>query len=481
MGLFDGMYAPGGGLLGNMQDPQQVGLLSAGLGLLASSGPSTTPIGFGQAAGRAGLLGIQAYQSALDHQLRRDEMQSVTDYRKAQAAQMNQKLSDAKDLNDFLKSRLLGAPGAMPPADMDAATTALGQGARFGDIGPTVTNASRMDAIRPPQLQGQNSSFPFSLNDVTLLKAKGLDLTDVYKLATDPIQMNGGSVYRDRVTGSERYIPKLPEGMTLGPGGAASVVPGYIQGNNAIKGGEAYSQEAGKAQLDPFYGVDAQGNRVLLGSRAQALGYGANAGGTRPISFPGGDIGPSGAGGAGIVTERSPFANAYDTDVAKDFAARYSTINKAGFAAPGQIAKLERIGKLLADHDGGKLSQTGLELAQYANSMGFKIDKSLANKEAAAALSNELALSLRDTSNGAGMPGAMSDADRQFLTSMSPNLGQSREGRRQIIDAGIAVQRRNQQVAEMARKYSKKYGRVDENFYNQLQSWADRNPLFGEQ
>jgi hypothetical protein len=149
--------------------------------------------------------------------------------------------------------------------------------------------------------------------------------------------------------------------------------------------------------------------------------------------------------------------------------------------APTQIAKLQRIGKLLEDHDGGKFSSSSLALAQAANSIGIKLDPKLGNKEAASALSNELTLAARDPSNGGGMPGSMSDSDRNFLAGMSPNLNQSKEGRKLLIDSSIAVEKRKQQVQQMAIKYQRKYGRVDEGFYGQLQDWAERNPLFGEQ
>lgn len=481
MGLFDSLWTSGdqsrqpqGGLLGI--DPMNLALLAAGAAGLEAGGPSLKPVSTGQAIGRMVNTGLGAYSSALGNQMKQDEMQQMADYRKAQAAQLNQKVADQKELNDFFKSRLTMTPGLTPSADMAASVTALGHGAQYGDIGPTVTNAARMDAIRPSQLQGQNSAFPFSLNDIAYLKTKGVDLSDAYKLATDPIQLTGGSVYRDRVTGQERYIPKLPDGMALGSDGKVTVLPGYITGNDDIKSGEAFSQEIGKAKLDPFYTVDDRGNKVLSGSRAQALGFGSGfGGGTGPLSPPASNNG----GGSGIVTERSPAATAYDTEMAKDYAARYAGINKAAFTAPNQIAKLQRIGQLLDQHDGGKFSQTGLELAQMANSLGFKLDKNLGNKEAASALSNEIALSLRDPSNGGGMPGALSDSDRQFLASMSPGLGQSKEGRTQMINAGVALQKRNQQVYAMAQKYAKKYGRVDDGFYSQLQDWSERNPLFG--
>jgi hypothetical protein len=46
---------------GILSDPRQAAMLQAGLGLLASSGPSRTPVGLGQAIGQAGMQGINAF------------------------------------------------------------------------------------------------------------------------------------------------------------------------------------------------------------------------------------------------------------------------------------------------------------------------------------------------------------------------------------------------------------------------------------
>lgn len=262
-GLFDTKPTeqprPQTGLLGGLE-PETIGLLSAGAAMLAS--PSRW---WGQALGKGALAGLSGYQSAIDQQM-------VGGYRQAQIADLARKAKSAEELDAFLKGRLFGAPSTMPAADMSASVNALGQGAKVGDIGPTVTNAQYMDAIRPPQMTGQNSPFPFDLNDVTYLKTKGVDLADVYKLATDPIKLEGGSTYRDRVTGSERYMPKIGEGMQLGPEGV-SLAPGYLRSMGAIKGAETSAVEAAKANYDllPLGYVD-QSGRPIGGTRGAYIG-----------------------------------------------------------------------------------------------------------------------------------------------------------------------------------------------------------------
>jgi len=169
----------------------------------------------------------------------------------------------------------------------------------------------------------------------------------------------------------------------------------------------------------------------------------------------------------------------YAEQTAKDVVEQRKSIMSAADAAPNNIAKYQQIGRLLADVDGGRLTPTGYDVASYLNSIGVKVNKNLPNVEAARAMANEAALSLRNPSGGAGMPGALSDGDRKFLSGMTPNEAQSAQGRTKIIDTYIALQKRNQQVAEFARKYENKYGRLDNGFFSQLQGWANSNPLFG--
>lgn len=171
-------------------------------------------------------------------------------------------------------------------------------------------------------------------------------------------------------------------------------------------------------------------------------------------------------------------AKEYGTGVAKDMVEVRKNIFNAGLAASKSIAKYQQLGGLLEGVDGGVLTPLGTNLASMANSLGFKLDKNLPNKEAAAALANEMALELRNPANGAGMPGAMSEKDRDFLVSMTPSSSQTAEGRKMIISSAIALAQRNQQVADFARKYEKKYGQLDNGFFDQLSAWSSANPLF---
>lgn len=164
--------------------------------------------------------------------------------------------------------------------------------------------------------------------------------------------------------------------------------------------------------------------------------------------------------------------------VGKNFGEEFSTLQKGGVAANTKLANLDRMESLLNGVKTGKLTPMGTEVAALADSLGIKIDKNLGNKQAAEALSNGIALELRSPSGGAGMPGAMSDKDREFLVSMTPGLAKTPEGNRLIIETARKLAKRDQQVAKLAREYRQKTGHMDEGFYNQLQEFSDKNPLF---
>ena len=164
--------------------------------------------------------------------------------------------------------------------------------------------------------------------------------------------------------------------------------------------------------------------------------------------------------------------------VGKYFGEQYADVQKAGFNAQSKINRANRLDQLLKDVDTGKLTPMGTEISALADSLGIKIDKNLGNKQAAAALSAEMALELRNPAGGAGMPGAMSDKDREFLQSMTPGLATSPEGRKQILDTMRKLAKRDQEVAALSREYRKKNGTIDEGLFDVLSTFAERNPLF---
>jgi hypothetical protein len=158
----------------------------------------------------------------------------------------------------------------------------------------------------------------------------------------------------------------------------------------------------------------------------------------------------------------------------------YVELQKAGAAAPAKLGKFDRMEQLMEGVNTGKLTPAITQVASIAEALGFNIDPKLAPKQALEALANDMTLQMRNPAGGAGMPGALSDADREFLKSMSPGLAKTREGNKLIIQTGRALAKREEEVAKLARTYRKKNGSLDEGFYDELADYSAANPLFGK-
>lgn len=162
------------------------------------------------------------------------------------------------------------------------------------------------------------------------------------------------------------------------------------------------------------------------------------------------------------------------------FGEEYGNVLKAGTSAQSKLNRYNRLGELLADVDTGKFTGAGLEVAKAARSLGFNVSDKVGNLEAAQALSGEIALELRNPSGGAGMPGAMSDADRQFLQNMVPGLQTTPQGRTLMLDTAKRLAQRDIDVARLAREYRRRNGQIDEGFYEELARYSEANPLFSQ-
>lgn len=163
--------------------------------------------------------------------------------------------------------------------------------------------------------------------------------------------------------------------------------------------------------------------------------------------------------------------------------------------AYSSLNRYDKLGQLLQDVQTGKLTPTGTELSAWLKSvetipwLGGKVKdflpnfETLPNKEAAKGLIGQMALGLRNPAGGAGMPGALSDRDREFLISMVPSLANSPEGVKTMVEIQRKLARRSVDVAKLARQYRKENPRqtFDEGFYDYLEEWSAKNPLFTQE
>ena len=502
-----------------------------GIALLSASGYSPTPMSFGQRLG--GALGQfnADRQSSADRALKTKLLQSQIDENASQNMLRQGQLERQKRQDAYYMGGDAGGGTMAPPA----ATSAV--------PGSVLKSATGIPADAPPPGRGkfaewsQQYGIPVDALVSDYFSNGGKGIADMLmKRGTPDMQVSNGYAY-DKNRVQPGYLPQL----NMSQDGKASMVqigpdglPVVSAPRGALPTFQAYQGAANRSAADyqPETVVDTTpgptyGQKVLR-PRSQVLQPQTTAAPSNAMidsafgSLPAPESGVTGnftgsyeqarravadiknpqersnalaaldkqfgaSQAPGNVAELSPeqqnqiAANKkYGEGVAVDQVEQRKSIMNAGFTAGGRIAKLQEIDKLLGDYEGGKLSQTGVDFASAMNSIGIKVDKNLPNKEAASAMSKEIALSLRNPSGGAGMPGAMSDSDRNFLQSMTPDIGQTAAGRKQIISAGVAVEKRNQQVADFARKYENKYGKLDNGFYSQLSAWSNANPLFGK-
>jgi hypothetical protein len=184
-----------------------------------------------------------------------------------------------------------------------------------------------------------------------------------------------------------------------------------------------------------------------------------------------------------LVTVDNRQEKEFSKAVGKEMGEQYAGLLKADMNAPVTVAKYERLGQLLSNVNTGKFKGTTLELKAAAKSLGVDLSAmgvtdDVAPAQAARALTNQLALEMRNPAGGAGMPGALSDKDREFLVQSIPGLENDPGSIGTMIDYRVKIAKREQQVAKMARAYRKKHGKFDEGFFDELKEWSDKNDLF---
>lgn len=119
--------------------------------------------------------------------------------------------------------------------------------------------------------------------------------------------------------------------------------------------------------------------------------------------------------------------------------------------------------------DQGTLANATLGLRKALNAFGVNAGNT-APAELLNALGNQISLKLRNQ-DGANMPGAMSDADREFLKSMSVSLANSPDANRLLAQYYLAIQQRAVDLNELRGAYVAKNGRIDEGFRTEMSNY----------
>ena len=232
------------GLLDFLQTPES----RMGIGLLAAAGPRADGAGFGQRLNEA--MGMQdAYGQ---NQMRSKLLQSQIDENAAQAKILAMQAEQAGKKQELLAGLLGGLGGVSTGGGVNMGTPAGGGLASL------------------------------SLDQVTALKAQGIDLLEPWKIAQQGLKQDAGAYYKYG-NGQTQYMPKLGEGQGV-MNGQVQNAPGYAESNAQTEGMKAAAvsaaqypyavgQDAAKqrlgAQLDPMKVFNPQSGREEYAPRSQ--------------------------------------------------------------------------------------------------------------------------------------------------------------------------------------------------------------------
>lgn len=252
-------------LLEFAKTPEGQGLLSAAFGGMAGARRGQ-PL---NSIGRGGLAGLAGYANAQDRELQLAENAFNKQYKTAQMTKLEQEIQANKARTDFL-TQLQGGP-----------TQALTQGAQVGDVGPTVTNAKRLDTLIPPGLQ----KIPPSAIQADVALNGGKNIAEwMFKTGVPDMNVSGGYAY-DKNSTKPGFLPQMSVSndgkatqVTVGRDGmpVVSAPTGALDTYNAFLG----AQEDAKAKRD-LVTVPTSDGRVRTMPRSEALS--ATSGNSNPV------------------------------------------------------------------------------------------------------------------------------------------------------------------------------------------------------
>lgn len=309
---------------------------------------------------------------------------------------------------------------------------------------------------------------------------------EISAVAIDTYAKQNAPVLR-QATGREPTPGELYLAHFLGPGGATQVLQADPSTPiSQIVTGDAYSKNEALLRGHTAGSLRASFDRRM--GRGQGVAAAPATG--APVQMASAD-GPVLAPGVREIARGPRVAGNLETEeqkvVGRQLGESYVEYEKGAKSARltrDRIAQAERLAEGL---ETGGWTGNLLDLQRNLGSIGIKMNLAgkppeVARMEALRALANEYALTLRDPSQGSGMPGQMSNFDVQFL-SQAANMGldTTPEGRRLSFEFRKKMAERNIDLAKMAERWRQPppVGRGSlAGFEAYAADWAERNPLF---
>lgn len=163
--------------------------------------------------------------------------------------------------------------------------------------------------------------------------------------------------------------------------------------------------------------------------------------------------------------------------IAKGGVEYLNDINERAAAAASSDAKLQQLEFALSRTYSGFGAEQLLNLRQIGAAFGVGNSENLAAGELARSISNKLALGLRNPAGGEGMPGAMSNADRDYLKASVPSLQTSPGGWRIMIQLQRQLNDYADRQSSEANRFLELGGNASQ-LRGHMQRWANENPIF---
>ena len=173
----------------------------------------------------------------------------------------------------------------------------------------------------------------------------------------------------------------------------------------------------------------------------------------------------------GINTEG---ADDFTKALMKGMATRYETYQSEADAAEKAMANLNLMGNLVGQDDfySGPFGNQVTAVRRVATLFGAD-PQQVADAETFNKIAKDSALQVMGGSLGVGF----SNADRDFVEAMVPNIENTKEGNLKIIDVQTKIQNRKIELARMAEQYAAENGTL-KGFRAFITEWRQQNPLF---
>lgn len=179
--------------------------------------------------------------------------------------------------------------------------------------------------------------------------------------------------------------------------------------------------------------------------------------------------------GASSVNVETKQEGEYEKTRGKALGEQFGKIMQDAQDATSRIGQLNSIDALLSNPDvyTGTGAQAINAVKRFGQSfLGMDV-AGVADADAARRISAEMALSLKSD-----LPGPLSNSDREFLQELPPNIGDTAEGRKLLVELMKAKEYRKIEIARIAREYrAQNQGRLDDGFYDTLAQYNEANPL----